>query len=62
MKLEESKIMPVISNNYGNRPLAIDNSDIEGEHPGQLQLNLIMYRDFVTIPEQAWNLFCHWYG
>jgi len=42
--------------------LPIDNSDIEGEHPGQLQDNLIMYRDFVTIPEQAWHLFCQWYG
>lgn len=21
-----------------------------------------MYRDFVTLPEQAWNLLTHWYG
>jgi len=48
--------------NFGKRPLPIDNSDIEGEHPGQLQDNLIMYRDFVTIPEQVWHLFCQWYG
>lgn len=42
--------------------MQIDNSDIEGEHPGQLQPNLIMYRDFVTIPEKAWQIFCSWYG
>ena len=62
MRLQESNVLPQITNNYGNRPLAIDNSDIEGDYHGQMQPNLIMYRDFVTIPEQAWHLFCLWYG
>ena len=44
------------------RPSNIDNSYIEGEHPGQLQLNLIMFRDFIVLPEEAWNILVSWYG
>ena len=33
IKIEESKIPGLISN-FGKRPLAIDNSDIEGDYPG----------------------------
>eukprot|EP00347_Sterkiella_histriomuscorum_P010752 403375058 len=44
------------------RPQEIDNSDIEGEHPGQLKPNLIMHRDFVMIPEEAWKCLASWYG
>jgi hypothetical protein len=59
--LQESQLMPPLAH-YGSRPTPIDNNDIEGEHPGQMQPNLIMFRDFVTIPEQAWKLFVTWYG
>ena len=45
------------------RPSSIDNSDIQGEdHSAQLHKNLIMYRDFVMIPEHAWNYLVKWYG
>lgn len=59
---DESRALQPLSTNSGGRPLAIDNSDIEGEHPGQLSTNLMMYRDFVTVPQKAWALFQSWYG
>jgi hypothetical protein len=34
MRLDDSSKINENLNNFGNRPLAIDNSDIEGEHPG----------------------------
>lgn len=34
IKIEEGNFIPTLITNFGNRPLGIDNSDIEGEHPG----------------------------
>jgi hypothetical protein len=34
IKVEEAIFIPQLITNFGNRPLGIDNSDIEGEHPG----------------------------
>lgn len=34
LRLDDSKIVADNLNNFGTRPLAIDNNDIEGEHPG----------------------------
>lgn len=39
----------------GDKPGEIDNSDIEGENQGQLKANLLMHRDFILLPEPAWN-------
>ena len=44
------------------RPTEIDNSDIEGEHPGQLKPNLMLHRDFIMLPEAAWLCLQSWYG
>ena len=44
------------------RPPEIDNSDIEGEHPGQLKPNLLLHRDFIIVPEHAWTCLQQWYG
>lgn len=44
------------------RPLEIDNSDLEGEHKGELKMNLVEHLDFELIPEQMWLRLVEWYG
>jgi len=61
MKESSTNIFNLAANS-GERPPSIDNTDIEGEHPGQLHPNLIMYRDFVMLPELAWRILQSWYG
>ncbi|CAK9114429.1 unnamed protein product [Durusdinium trenchii] len=44
------------------RPPEIDNSDLEGEHKGELKMNLVEHLDFELIPEEMWLRLVEWYG
>ncbi|CAJ1373951.1 unnamed protein product [Effrenium voratum] len=44
------------------RPPEIDNSDLEGEHKGELKMNLVEHLDFELIPEELWLQLVEWYG
>lgn len=44
------------------RPGQIDNSDLEGEFPGELKLNILNNHDYVLVPEEAWFSLIQWYG
>eukprot|EP00435_Cladocopium_sp_Y103_P050390 s595_g15.t1 len=44
------------------RPPEIDNSDLEGEHKGELKMNLVEHLDFDLIPEEMWLRLVEWYG
>mmetsp|Transcript_48065 Transcript_48065/g.112321 ORF Transcript_48065/g.112321 Transcript_48065/m.112321 type:complete len:2082 (-) Transcript_48065:260-6505(-) len=44
------------------RPPEIDNSDLEGEHKGELKMNLVEHLDFELIPEEMWHRLVEWYG
>ena len=46
----------------GERPPHIDSSDLEGEFPGELKMNIVLNNDFVLIPEAAWENLYQWYG
>lgn len=44
------------------RPGEIDNGELEGPIKGTLKDGLIYMRDYVAIPNEAWECFCEWYG
>eukprot|EP00929_Paragymnodinium_shiwhaense_P097776 TRINITY_DN59371_c0_g1_i1.p1 TRINITY_DN59371_c0_g1~~TRINITY_DN59371_c0_g1_i1.p1 ORF type:complete len:2293 (+),score=533.78 TRINITY_DN59371_c0_g1_i1:227-7105(+) len=44
------------------RPPEIDNSDLEGEHKGELKMNLVEHLDYELIPEEMWLKLVEWYG
>eukprot|EP00930_Biecheleria_cincta_P011970 TRINITY_DN11519_c0_g1_i2.p1 TRINITY_DN11519_c0_g1~~TRINITY_DN11519_c0_g1_i2.p1 ORF type:complete len:2103 (+),score=364.03 TRINITY_DN11519_c0_g1_i2:537-6311(+) len=44
------------------RPPEIDNSDLEGEHKGELKMNLVEHLDYELIPEEMWFRLVEWYG
>jgi len=44
------------------RPPEIDNSDLEGEHKGELKMNLVEHLDYELIPEEMWQRLVEWYG
>eukprot|EP00429_Kryptoperidinium_foliaceum_P036408 CAMPEP_0176166284 /NCGR_PEP_ID=MMETSP0120_2-20121206/85042_1 /TAXON_ID=160619 /ORGANISM="Kryptoperidinium foliaceum, Strain CCMP 1326" /LENGTH=828 /DNA_ID=CAMNT_0017503817 /DNA_START=67 /DNA_END=2549 /DNA_ORIENTATION=+ len=44
------------------RPPEIDNSDLEGEHKGELKMNLVEHLDYELIPEEMWWKLVEWYG
>jgi hypothetical protein len=44
------------------RPPEIDNSDLEGEHKGELKMNLVEHLDYELIPEEMWLRLVEWYG
>jgi len=46
----------------GDKPNIIDNTDIEGENEGQLLENIQFNRDFIILPQNAWDLLYEWYG
>lgn len=52
----------VLQQRMGERPPAINNSDLEGELKGALKANLVEHHDFVLVPDQMWNLLHDWYG
>jgi len=46
----------------GGRPPEIDNTDLEGEHKGELKMNLVEHLDYELIPEEMWHKLMEWYG
>eukprot|EP00931_Biecheleriopsis_adriatica_P059602 TRINITY_DN35688_c0_g1_i2.p1 TRINITY_DN35688_c0_g1~~TRINITY_DN35688_c0_g1_i2.p1 ORF type:complete len:2117 (+),score=462.65 TRINITY_DN35688_c0_g1_i2:173-6523(+) len=48
--------------NLSARPPEIDNSDLEGEHKGELKMNLVEHLDYELIPEEMWLRLVEWYG
>lgn len=52
----------VLQERLGERPPAINNSDLEGELKGALRANLVELHDYVLLPEAAWRLLAEWYG
>ena len=52
----------VLQQRLGERPPAINNSDLEGELKGALRANLVEHHDFVLVPDQMWSLLHDWYG
>ena len=52
----------VIQQRMAERPLAINNSDLEGELKGALRANLIEHHDYLLVPEEMWKLLQDWYG
>lgn len=49
-------------NHMSARPPEIDNSDLEGEHKGELKMNLVEHLDYELIPEEMWLRLVEWYG
>jgi hypothetical protein len=49
-------------NNEIERPGEINNAELEGPIKGTLKNGLIYMRDYVAIPNEAWQYFCEWYG
>lgn len=49
-------------NHMSARPPEIDNSDLEGEHKGELKMNLVEHLDYELIPEDMWLRLVEWYG
>ena len=45
----------------GDKPGQIDNTDIEGENKGQLKENIQFNRDYILLPQKAWDLLHEWY-
>ena len=52
----------VIQQRMAERPLAVNNADLEGELKGALKPNLIEHHDFLLVPEEMWNHLMEWYG
>lgn len=46
----------------GDKPNQIDNTDIEGEHEGQLKENIQFKYDYILLPQKAWEMLNEWYG
>ena len=52
----------IIQQRMSERPMAINNSDLEGEHKGALRGNLVEFHDYVLVPEEMWRYLSEWYG
>ena len=52
----------VIQQRLSERPLAINNNDIEGELKGALRAHLVEHHDYVLVPEEMWQHLSEWYG
>ena len=52
----------IIQQRMSERPMAINNSDLEGEHKGALRGNLVEFHDYVLVPEEMWKFLHEWYG
>lgn len=52
----------VIQQRMAERPMAINNSDLEGELKGALKANLVEHHDYVLVPEDMWRHLTEWYG
>jgi len=55
-------MLGVGSHHMSSRPPEIDNSDLEGEHKGELKMNLVEHLDYELIPEEMWLKLVEWYG
>ena len=49
-------------NNDTERPGEIDNTNLEGPIKGTLKDDLMLRRDYISIPNEAWKRFIEWYG
>ena len=52
----------IIQQRMTERPMAINNSDLEGELKGALRTNLIEFHDYLLVPETMWRYLVEWYG
>jgi ubiquitin C-terminal hydrolase len=52
----------VLQQRLGERPPAMNNSDLEGELKGALRANLVEHHDYVLVPEEMYKLLHDWYG
>lgn len=52
----------VIQQRMSERPIAMNNADLEGEHKGALRGNLVEFHDYVLVPEEMWKYLSEWYG
>ncbi len=52
----------IIQQRMSERPMAINNADLEGELKGALRGNLVEFHDYVLVPEEMWRYLSEWYG
>ena len=52
----------VLQQRMSERPLSINNSDLEGELKGALRANLVERHDYLVVPEEMWRHLFEWYG
>ena len=52
----------IIQQRMSERPMAINNSDLEGELKGALRGNLVEFHDYVLVPDEMWRYLSDWYG
>eukprot|EP00941_MAST-03F_sp_MAST-3F-sp1_P001377 g1377.t1 len=59
---EAPQLQMHVSSAYGDRPSAIDNSDIAGSVKNTLRPGLVEHSDYVLVPEDLWQVLWEWYG